>query len=160
MEECNRLGLAKSIGVSNFGIKKPTQLLENATIPPAVNQVEMSPSWRQVKLRILQAERNPLMENTILKEIAHAIQKSVAQIALRWIYEQGASAIVKSFNKERMKLNLELFDWELTWEEAQKFSQIPQLEQNVFQIYVSLQLQPAANEFNGRRFGYYACVLE
>ena len=39
MEECHRLGLAKSIGVSNFGIKKLTQLLENATIPPAVNQV-------------------------------------------------------------------------------------------------------------------------
>lgn len=49
----------------------------------------------------------------------------VMQIALRWIYKQGASIIVKSFNKERMKLNLELFDWELTWEEAQKFSQIP-----------------------------------
>lgn len=39
MEECYRLGLAKSIGVSNFGIKKLTQLVENATIPPAVNQV-------------------------------------------------------------------------------------------------------------------------
>ena len=39
MEECHRLGLAKSIGVSNFGIKKLAQLLENATIPPAVNQV-------------------------------------------------------------------------------------------------------------------------
>ena len=39
MEDCYRLGLAKSIGVSNFGIKKLTMLLENATIPPAVNQV-------------------------------------------------------------------------------------------------------------------------
>src|ERR1044072_908634 len=50
----------------------------------------------------------------------------VMQIALRWIYEKGTSAIVKSFNKERMKLNLDLFDWELNLEEAQKFSQIPQ----------------------------------
>lgn len=48
------------------------------------------------------------------------------QIALRWIYEEGASAIVKSFNKERMKQNLEIFDWELSQEELRKFSQIPQ----------------------------------
>ena len=39
MEECYRLGLAKSVGVSNFGCKKLSQLLHHATIPPAVNQV-------------------------------------------------------------------------------------------------------------------------
>lgn len=39
MEECSRLGFAKSIGVSNFGPKKLLQLLETCTIPPAVNQV-------------------------------------------------------------------------------------------------------------------------
>lgn len=39
MEECNKLGLAKSIGVSNFTCEKLSKLLENATIPPAVNQV-------------------------------------------------------------------------------------------------------------------------
>ncbi|KAJ1438647.1 NADP-dependent oxidoreductase domain [Sesbania bispinosa] len=107
MEECYRLGLAKSIGVSNFGIKKLTKFLENATIPPAVNQVEMSPSWQQGKLR------------------EFCKQKGI-HIALRWVYEQGASVIVRSFNKERMKLNLEIFDWELSQEESQKFSQIPQ----------------------------------
>jgi len=51
----------------------------------------------------------------------------VMQIALRWIYEEGAIAIVKSFNKERMKENLELFEWELSEEESQKFRDIPQL---------------------------------
>ncbi|KAI4347319.1 hypothetical protein L6164_008138 [Bauhinia variegata] len=39
MEECYRLGLAKSIGICNYGTKKLTQLLEIATIPPEVNQV-------------------------------------------------------------------------------------------------------------------------
>ncbi|KAK7380116.1 hypothetical protein VNO78_32532 [Psophocarpus tetragonolobus] len=145
MEECNRLGLAKSIGVSNFGIKKLTQLLENATIPPAVNQVEMSPTWQQGKLTEFCKHKgihvsawsplgaykssygtNAVMENPILKEIACARQKSIAQIALRWVYEQGAIPIVKSFNKERMKQNLDIFDWELNQEELQKFSQIPQ----------------------------------
>ncbi|QCD92373.1 alcohol dehydrogenase [Vigna unguiculata] len=146
MEECCRLGLAKSIGVSNFGIKKLNQLLENATIPPAVNQVEMNLSWQQAKLREFCKQKgihvsawsplgsyksdygtNAVMESPILKEIACARHKTIAQIALRWIYEEGASAIVRSFNKERMKENLELFDWELSEEESQKFRHIPQL---------------------------------
>lgn len=58
MEEISRLGLAKSIGVSNFGILKLSQILHNATIPPAVNQVEMNPSWQQGKLRDFCKERN------------------------------------------------------------------------------------------------------
>lgn len=48
------------------------------------------------------------------------------QISLRWIYEQGVSFVVKSFNTERMKQNLEIFDWSLTEEELNKISQIPQ----------------------------------
>ncbi|KAK7380115.1 hypothetical protein VNO78_32531 [Psophocarpus tetragonolobus] len=145
MQECYRLGLAKSIGVSNFGMKKLTQLLENATIPPAVNQVEMNPTWQQRKLRDFCKQKgihvsawsplgayksfygtNAIMQSPILKEIACARQKSVPQIALRWIYEQGTIAIVKSFNKERMKENLDIFDWKLSQEESQKFNQIPQ----------------------------------
>ncbi|XP_014511238.1 methylecgonone reductase isoform X1 [Vigna radiata var. radiata] len=145
MEECCRLGLAKSVGVSNFGIQKLNQLLENATIPPAVNQVEMSPSWQQGKLREFCKQKgihvsawsplgssnmpfgtNAVMESPILKEIAFARQRTIPQIALRWIYEEGASAIVKSFNKERMKENIELFEWELKEEESQKFRHIPQ----------------------------------
>ncbi|KAK7287182.1 hypothetical protein RIF29_00284 [Crotalaria pallida] len=156
MEECYKLGLAMSIGVSNFGIKKLTQLLEHATIPPAVNQVEMNPSWHQGKLREFCKQKgihvtawSPLgaykvlwgssavMENPILHEIAMARNKSVAQIALRWIYEQGASAIVKSFNKERMKQNLDIFDWELRPEELDKINQIPQCRLSKAEMFVS-----------------------
>ncbi|KAJ8648408.1 hypothetical protein MRB53_001431 [Persea americana] len=52
--------------------------------------------------------------------------KTVAQVALRWVYEQGVIMVVKSFNKERMKENQEIFDWELTQEESQKISNITQ----------------------------------
>ena len=48
------------------------------------------------------------------------------QIALRWLLEQGVSMVVKSFNKERLQQNLEIFDWKLTEEERQKISKIPQ----------------------------------
>lgn len=48
------------------------------------------------------------------------------QVALRWIIEQGATPIVKSFNSERMKENLKLFDWELSETDSEKIKQIPQ----------------------------------
>lgn len=156
MEECYRLGLAKSIGVSNFGIKKLSILLENAEIAPAVNQVEMNPSWQQGKLREFCKQKgihvsawSPLggyklswgsptvMENPILHEIAETRKKSVAQIALRWIYQQGAIPIVKSFNKERMKQNIEIFDWELNQEELDRINQIHQSRFQKAEMFVS-----------------------
>ena len=48
------------------------------------------------------------------------------QVALRWIIEQGATPIVKSFNSERMKEKLKLFDWELSETDSEKIKQIPQ----------------------------------
>jgi len=47
-------------------------------------------------------------------------------VALRWIYEQGVTSIVKSYNKERLRQNLDIFDWELTDDDRLKISQIPQ----------------------------------
>lgn len=145
MEECCNLGLAKSIGVSNFTSTKISQLLQNATIPPAVNQVEMSVAWQQARLLEFCREKgvhvsawsplgaggaahgNPgLLEIPQLKDIAKAKHKTTAQIALRWIYQQGASVMVRSFNHERMKQNLQIFDWELDGEEIAEIQQIPQ----------------------------------
>ena len=48
------------------------------------------------------------------------------QISLRWMYEQGVSFVVKSFNTERMKQNLDIFYWSLTEEELINISQFPQ----------------------------------
>lgn len=48
------------------------------------------------------------------------------KICLRWVYEQGVSLLVKSFNKERMKENLDIFDWKLSSEESRMISGIPQ----------------------------------
>jgi len=145
MEECQRLGLAKSIGVSNFSCKKLEILLSSATIPPAVNQVEMSPIWQQRKLiefckanGIVVTAYSPLgatgaswgtndvMDNETLNEIAKARGKTVAQVSLRWIYEQGATLVAKSYNKERLKENQQIFDWELSEDDCKKISQIKQ----------------------------------
>ncbi|KAK9105786.1 hypothetical protein Scep_022630 [Stephania cephalantha] len=101
MEEVQKLGLAKSIGVSNFSCKKLTELLAHAKIIPAVNQVEMHPAMRQKNLRefcnkkgIHVSAYSPLggkewgfdvvLGNEQLKEIAQNKKKSVAQIEKCW----------------------------------------------------------------------------
>ncbi|KAE8730240.1 putative NAD(P)H-dependent oxidoreductase 2 [Hibiscus syriacus] len=145
MEDCQRLGLTKSIGVSNFTCKKLADLLVFAKIPPAVNQVELNPLWNQKKLREFCKENgiivvgysplgasgtlwgnNKVLENEVLKEIAEAKGKTVAQICLRWAFEEGVGVIVKSFNGERMKQNLEIFDWSLSKEDLIRIDDLPQ----------------------------------
>ncbi|TYJ43517.1 hypothetical protein E1A91_A03G158700v1 [Gossypium mustelinum] len=145
MEDCQRLGLTKSIGVSNFSCKKLADILALAKIPPAVNQVEFNPLWNQKKLReyckangVLLIGYSPLgasgtlwgssrvLENEVLKEIAKAKGKTVAQICLKWAFEEGVGVIVKSFNVERMKQNLEILDWSLSEEERKRIGDLPQ----------------------------------
>nr|KYP32061.1 NAD(P)H-dependent 6'-deoxychalcone synthase [Cajanus cajan] len=167
MEECQKLGLTKSIGVSNFSCKKLENLLSFASIPPSVNQVEINLTWQQKKLRAYCQEKgiiitaysplgapgstwgsNNVVDNELLKEIAEAHGKSFAQknskmcfkivskwilyhiacicVSLRWLYEIGVTFAVKSYNKERMKQNLEIFDWSLTKDDYEKIDQIKQ----------------------------------
>lgn len=105
----------------------------------------MNPIWQQEKLReFCKAEGihvtaysplganntkwgdNRVMGCDVLAQIAKAKGKSVAQVSLRWIYEQGVSLVTKSFNKERMRENLQIFDWCLSEEDHKIISQIPQ----------------------------------
>lgn len=55
-----------------------------------------------------------------------SISLTRAQICLRWVIEQGDCVLVKSYNEKRMLENLDIFDWELSEEDKQKISQIPQ----------------------------------
>ncbi|KAK9090534.1 hypothetical protein Sjap_023711 [Stephania japonica] len=141
MQEAHRLGLTKSIGVSNFSCKKLEYLLSIATIPPTVNQVEMNPLWRQDKLKKFCKDKNiiitgysPLgakgaiwgtnrvMESQVLKRWEFLEEK----VCLRYLYEQGVTFLVKSFNEERMKENLDIFEWELSEDDSKKIGEIPQ----------------------------------
>ncbi|KAG8366222.1 hypothetical protein BUALT_Bualt17G0054100 [Buddleja alternifolia] len=145
MEECHKLGLVKSIGVSNFTCKKIEDMLAFSKIPPAVNQVEMNPCWQQKRLINLCRNKgivvtsfsplgavgtawgsNRVVENEVLKQIAKDKGKSVPQICLRWAYEQGVAIVVKSYNPGRMQENRDIFDWELSDEDCKKISEIPQ----------------------------------
>ncbi|KAL8159916.1 hypothetical protein V2J09_001453 [Rumex salicifolius] len=137
MEECQKLGLAKSIGVSNFSCKKLQDLLDLAAIPPAVNQQKQLKEFCKEKGIHISAY-SPLgangcpwgtsrvMNSDVIHNIALSKGKSVAQVCLRWAYEQGVSVLVKSFNQERMKQNLEISDWNLSEEENLQIQKIPQ----------------------------------
>jgi diketogulonate reductase-like aldo/keto reductase len=105
----------------------------------------MSPVWEKKKLRDFCKENgfvvtafsplgakgtswgtNHVMENEILMEIAKARGKTVAQVCLRWIYEQGVTLVMKSYKKERLKENLQIVDWELSEDYSKKISEIKQ----------------------------------
>ncbi|KAG9452303.1 hypothetical protein H6P81_005207 [Aristolochia fimbriata] len=125
MEKCVELGLCRSIGISNFSSAKIDHILEYASIPPAVNQVEMHPLWRQKKLRRFCQERgihvsaySPLggpgnswgskavVTHPVIKSIALKHRATPAQVALQWGMVHGSSVIVKSFNERRMNENM------------------------------------------------------
>ncbi|VAI89741.1 unnamed protein product [Triticum turgidum subsp. durum] len=156
MEECHRLGLARSVGVSNFSAAKMERLLALAAVPPAVNQVEMNVGWRQEKVRevcarhgVVVSAYSPLgaygafwgsdavMESGVLHDVAAARGKTVAQVALRWLYEQSVCFVARSYNGKRLKQNMEIFDWELGEKEKGMIDTIPQRRASLGERFMS-----------------------
>ncbi|KAF8089029.1 hypothetical protein N665_0520s0027 [Sinapis alba] len=145
MESLYDSGKARAIGVSNFSTKKLENLLELARVPPAVNQVECHPSWRQAKLREFCTSKgvhlsayfplgspgttwfkSDVLTNPILKTVAEKLDKSPAQVALRWGLQMGNSVLPKSTNEGRIRENLDVFDWSIPDDLLAKFSDIEQ----------------------------------
>ncbi|CAM0883562.1 unnamed protein product [Alopecurus aequalis] len=145
MEKLHEAGKARAIGVSNLASKKLGDLIAAARIRPAVDQVECHPGWQQSKLHsfcqsagVHLTAYSPLgspgttwMNGNVLKEpvvisIAEKLGKTPAQVALRWNLQMGHSVLPKSVNEERMKQNLEVYDWSIPDNLLAKFSEIKQ----------------------------------
>lgn len=138
MEELLEEGKIKSIGVSNFWPEHLEALLDSAKIKPAVNQIEFHPGYWQPETTqyckekgiFLQAwsplARGRIFGNEILIEIANRHQKTVSQIALRWIVQQGVIPIPKAASKERMNENFDIFDFALSDEEMELINNLPE----------------------------------
>ncbi|KAK3037447.1 LOW QUALITY PROTEIN: hypothetical protein RJ639_031941 [Escallonia herrerae] len=136
--------LARAIGVSNFSTKKLQDLLTYAKVPPAVNQVECHPVWQQPGLHNLCKStgvhlsaysplgspgswvKGEILKEPLLIEIAEKLNKSPAQVALRWGVQSGHSVLPKSVKESRIKENLNLFNWSIPPELLSKFSGILQ----------------------------------
>jgi 2,5-diketo-D-gluconate reductase A len=136
MQDLNREGSAKAIGVANFYPDRLVDLVEHNRITPAVNQIETHPLFQRKADQELMHEhgiqieswgpfaegRNDLFTNPLLSEIGAAHGKSVGQVVLRWLTQRGVIVIPKSVHPERMHENIDIFDFELTDEEMTRIA--------------------------------------
>jgi 2,5-diketo-D-gluconate reductase A len=119
-------GGARTIGVSNFRIADLERLRQEAETMPTINQIELHPRLQQAELRAWHAEHgiateawSPLAQGEVLEDetlmtVAAHHEKSVAQVILRWHLQLGNVVIPKSVTPERIRANLDLFDFELS----------------------------------------------
>ncbi len=128
-EELRERGLARAIGVSNYGVNRLADLLDRATRPPAVNQVLFSPLHYRRKLLefceqrgvVLEAysplERGGALDNPAVVEVARRVERTPAQVMLRWGIQRGAVVIPKSVHRDRIRENAAIFDFSLSDED-------------------------------------------
>ena len=149
MEEACKDGKARAIGVSNFYPDRFVDIAHFATIKPAVNQVETHVFQQQKQAREYMKKygtqieswgpfaegKNGLFTNPTLAEIGAAHGKSVAQVALRFLIQNGVVVIPKSTHKERMEENFNVFDFVLTDEEMARIETLDGGESLFFSHY-------------------------
>lgn len=138
MEDAYKEGKLKAIGVSNFYPHTLVNFCSVVEITPAVNQVELHPFFTQPHaLEIMneyhiQAEawaplgggRYDAFNNEVLKEIAEKHNKSIGQVMLRWNVQRGVVVIPKSTHVERIKENMDIWDFMLSEEEMHQISSL------------------------------------
>ena len=131
MEEAKAAGKIRSIGVSNMTPKIWQSLVPQFDTPPSVNQIEFNPYQQQKAIRTLMDERGVMLEawaplgqgngglfsETLLLDLASKYGKNVGQVILRFELQEGAIVFPKSTKPERIKSNLDVFDFALTDDE-------------------------------------------
>ena len=133
-------GLARHIGVANFNIALLDQAIKLCPEPLVALQAEYHPYLDQAKLLNAVRQhgmafiaycplgRGRLFSDPVLGEIAKARGKSIAQIALRWLMQQGVAAIPRSSNPQRIADNFKVFDFTLNDEEMARIAALKRAE--------------------------------
>jgi 2,5-diketo-D-gluconate reductase A len=144
LEEFNRDGRARSIGVSNFQPHHLRRLLGESEIIPAVDQIEVNPYLTQDELRGFCAEHqiavegySPLGQGRVLDDptitaIARSAAKTPAQVVLRWHLQRGDVIFPKSVTHDRIRENIDIFDFRLSAEEVEAISELNRDERTGF----------------------------
>jgi diketogulonate reductase-like aldo/keto reductase len=126
MERARELGLARSIGVSNFNTSELAGVVRAGTIPPAVNQIQFSPLEYRRALLDACRQRNVVVEaysplgtgrhlsNETINRIAQRTGRTPAQVLLRWCLQHDLPVIPKSTHRERIAENAQIFDFALS----------------------------------------------
>lgn len=131
MEEAYKEGKVRAIGVSNFYPDRYLDIQHFAEIKPAVNQVETHLFQQQKVAKEYMTKyntqimswgpfaegKNDYFNTPVLKELGQKYHKSAAQVALRFLLQNGVVLIPKSVHKDRMEENFNIFDFSLTEDE-------------------------------------------
>jgi diketogulonate reductase-like aldo/keto reductase len=136
MEDLYKEGIIKAIGVTSFPSERLLDLFLHNEIKPMVNQIETN-VWfqRKEEEKFLKKEgiaheawapfaegNNDVFNAPVLKEIGVKYGKSTGQVMLRWLLQRDVTVIPKSVKKERMKQNIDVFDFELAIEDMEKIA--------------------------------------
>lgn len=138
MEKFYKDGLIKTIGVSNMEQHHLEKILDKCEIVPAINQIEITPMLTQKKLMEFCNQNNihvqayspfarmheKLFNNQILQDISAKHNKKITQIILKWNIQQDRSVVPKSQTPERLKENMDIYDFELSKEELDMIDSI------------------------------------
>jgi 2,5-diketo-D-gluconate reductase A len=132
LEEFQRDGRSRSIGVSNFQVAHLERLAAEADVVPAVNQIELHPYLLNSEVDSYGREHgiateawSPIAQGAVLDDpaitaIADRLGRTPAQVVLRWHIERGNIVFPKSTTPSRIKENFELFDFELAPGDSEK----------------------------------------
>ena len=135
-ERIHEEGRARTIGVSNFRVEDLERLEAETEARPTVNQIELHPRLQQAELRAWHADHgvvteawSPLAQGELLDDetivaIAERHGKTPAQAVLRWHLQLGNVVFPKSVTPERIRENIELFDFELSDAEMAEFARM------------------------------------
>lgn len=146
LEDLYEAGKLRSIGISNFYPDRMVDIASLARIRPLVNQIEVHPLHQQAEAKQwldkygIQMEarapfgegRGGLFTNPALTQIGAKYGKTAAQVMLRWHIQRGIAVIPKSTHIERMRENLEVFDFALTREDMAAVAALDQRQSAFF----------------------------
>jgi 2,5-diketo-D-gluconate reductase A len=134
LEEFRRDGRARSIGVSNFQPAHLERLAAEADVTPAVNQIELHPYFLNEEVRaygethgIATEAWSPIAQGEVLDDpvitgIAGRLDRTPAQVVLRWHIQRGSIVFPKSVTPSRIQENFELFDFELASDDVERIT--------------------------------------
>ena len=140
LEEFHRDGRARSIGVSNFQVDHLERIAAESDVVPAVNQIELHPYFLNEDVRAYGEAHNiatqawsPIAQGDVLDDpvitgIADQLDRSPAQVVLRWHIQRGNIVFPKSTTPARIKENFELFDFQLEPDQLVKIDALDQGE--------------------------------
>ena len=141
MEEMVRVGKVRRLGLSNFLPHHLKNILDNCTIRPVVDQLELHPGYSQEAAVAFckdndvipmawsplgRGRENATIGNSILVRLSKKYGRSIQQINLRFLLQKGILPIPKASSVEHMKANLDVFDFELSDDDVSMLSYMPQ----------------------------------